>query len=201
MTNPQALPVPGTQNAPQFNALAKDTTLVTITIGGNDIGFSELATTCAQLAVTDPLGAPCEEHYTAGGTDQVRARIAATASKVAAVVRGIHQRSPRAKVLVLGYLRILPPEGTCWPIVPLAVGDVPYLDGIAQDLNDMIATQAEENGASFVDTYTPSLGHDACQLPGTKWVEGYIPLSPAFPLHPNALGMAAVKKIVLDELR
>ena len=68
-------------------------------------------------------------------------------------------------------------------------------------LRDMIATQAEENGASFVDTYTPSLGHDACQLPGTKWVEGYIPLSPAFPLHPNALGMAAVKKIVLDELR
>jgi lysophospholipase L1-like esterase len=201
MTNPQALPIPGQQNAPQFNALTKDTALVTVTIGGNDIGFSELATTCAQLALTDLFGAPCEEHYTAGGTDQVRARIAATASKVAGVVRGIHQRSPHAKVIVIGYLRILPPEGTCWPIVPLAVGDVPYLDGIEQDLNDMIATQAEENDASFVDAYTPSLGHDACQLPGTKWVEGYIPLSAAYPLHPNALGMAAVKEFVLAALR
>jgi lysophospholipase L1-like esterase len=201
MTNPQALSVPGEQNAPQFDALTKDTTLVTITIGGNDIGFVQVATTCAHLAATDPFGAPCQAHYTAGGTDQVRARIAAAASKVAAVVRGIHTRSPRAKVIVLGYLRILPPSGTCSPIVPFAKGDMAYLDGIEQDLNEMIATQADENDVRFVDTYTPSLGHDACQLPGTKWVEGFIPLSPAAPLHPNAMGMAAVKEFVLDELR
>jgi hypothetical protein len=39
-----------------------------------------------------------------------------------------------------------------------------------------------------VDTYRRSIGHDVCQLPGTKWVEGLVPTSPAAPVHPNALG-------------
>ncbi|MGH3586207.1 MAG: SGNH/GDSL hydrolase family protein, partial [Pseudonocardia sp.] len=55
-------------------------------------------------------------------------------------------------------------------------------------------------GVGFVDTYTPTIGHDVCQLPGTKWIEGLVPTAPAAPVHPNALGMAAMGKAVVDAL-
>jgi hypothetical protein len=64
----------------------------------------------------------------------------------------------------------------------------------------MLAEQASRAGAEFVDTYTPSIGHDACQLPGTKWVEGLVPTAPAAPVHPNALGMREIGGIVVDAL-
>jgi hypothetical protein len=51
-----------------------------------------------------------------------------------------------------------------------------------------------------VDTYTPSIGHDVCQLPGTKWVEGLVPTAPAAPIHPNALGMKEIGGMVVDAL-
>jgi hypothetical protein len=51
-----------------------------------------------------------------------------------------------------------------------------------------------------VDTYRPSVGHDVCQPPGTKWVEGVLPTAPAFSVHPNALGMQATARAVLGQL-
>jgi hypothetical protein len=64
----------------------------------------------------------------------------------------------------------------------------------------MLADRAAGAGVDFVDTYTPSIGHDACQLPGTKWIEGLAPTAPAAPVHPNALGMAEIGAVVADSL-
>jgi hypothetical protein len=46
----------------------------------------------------------------------------------------------------------------------------------------------------------PSAGHDACQVPTVRWVEGYVPLNPAAPLHPNQRGEAAYADIVAGHL-
>jgi lysophospholipase L1-like esterase len=98
-------------------------------------------------------------------------------------------------VLVVGYPDILPVGGNgCWPEVTVARGDLPYLRGVETDLNAMLAAQAARAGATFVNTYTPSIGHDACQRAGTKWVEGLIPTSAALPMHPNALGEQAMAR-------
>lgn len=179
--------LPG-QSVPQFSALKADTDLVTISIGGNDIGFSDIILTCAGKSVLDPFGAPCKANY----GDSLAQRVAATAPKVAAVLAGIKQRSPNAGIVVVGYLRVLPPSGGCWPVVPISRGDVPYLDGVQRQLNAMLAAQAQAAGATFVNPYDISLGRDTCAAPWDKWVEGIIPTSPAFPVHPNAKGMAAV---------
>jgi hypothetical protein len=64
----------------------------------------------------------------------------------------------------------------------------------------MLADAADEGGAEFVDTYHSSIGHDVCKLPGTKWVEGLIPTSPAAPVHPNALGERNSANDVLSTL-
>jgi len=200
MTAAQSLPLLGT-NPPQFNALRPDTDLVTLTISGNDIGFTEIAYTCGRVGATDPFGNPCEREATAGGGDLYAQRIDAAAPKVAEVLEGIHQRSPHATVLLVGYLRILPPTEGCYPLFPIARGDVRYLAGFEQKLTDMLASQAFRHDAFFVDSYARSLGHDACQLPGVKWVEGPVPTSPAAPVHPNALGMQAVAGFARDTLR
>jgi hypothetical protein len=47
------------------------------------------------------------------------------------------------------------------------------------------------NNATYVDTYTPSIGHDACQPEGTRWIEPPIPGTDAAPVHPNAAGESA----------
>jgi lysophospholipase L1-like esterase len=199
MTAPQQVPLGS--NSPQFDALDPDTDLVTVTISGNDIGFTDIFLTCARLSSTNPLGNPCEQQATTGGTDIYAQRIAATEPKVAGVLEGIRQRSPEATVVLVGYLRILPPTGGCYPILPIARGDVPYLDGVQRQLTAMLAEQANDHSAIFVDSYAGSLGHDACQLPGAKWVEGTVPTSPATPIHPNAAGMQAVAALTLDAVR
>jgi len=199
MTAPQ--PVRRGPNPPQFDALTPDTDLVTVTIGGNDINLGDLWLTCARLGSTDPFGNPCERQATAGGTDLYAQRIATAAPKVAHVLDGIRERSPRARVLVVGYLRVLPSAGGCYPVFPIARGDVPYVDGVQRQLTTMLADQARNHGAVFVDSYTRSLGHDACQHSAVKWVEGTIPTSPASPVHPNALGMQKVADFTLDMLK
>ena len=182
---------------PQLNALSAADTLVTVQVGGDDIGVGHIATTCATLSLTNPFGHPCQQHYTSGGTDQLARAVAQTAPKVAAVLAGIRQRAPHARILLLGYPDILPVSGNgCWPEVAVARGDVPYLRGIENQLNGMLAATAATHGVTFVNTYAASVGHDACQHRGTKWVEGLIPTSVAVPFHPNALGEQAMAQEV-----
>ena len=192
MTAPQNVS-PG-PNPPQFNSLSADTRLVTLSIGGNDIGFSDLALDCVSAL---PFGSPCRDRYTRGG-DQISARIAATAPKVAAVLQGIHARSPHAKVLVVNYSAIFPHSGNgCWPRMPVTPADVRWLREKQVQLNAMLATQAAANGATIVDVYGASVGRDACAGSGTRWVEPYIPGNAAAPLHPNLRGMQAMAAMVV----
>ena len=181
-------------NPPQFDALTAATHTVTLQIGGNDIGFVEIIENCASAS---PFGHPCQDKYVVNGDDTIADRIAATAPKLAAVLQGIHARAPQARVFVVNYAAILPETGRgCWPTVPLAWADVPYLRGVAKGLNAMLAQQAAANGATLVDDYTASIGHDACKPSSTKWVEPLIPTHAAAPFHPNARGEAGIAGVV-----
>jgi lysophospholipase L1-like esterase len=187
---------PDPDNPPQLDRLDADTQVVTLGIGGNDIGFVEIIENCG---TPTPTGTPCQDRYVVNGTDQISARITATAPKVAAVLREIHARSPQAAVYVVGYPAILPESGPgCWPTMPLAPDDVPFLRAKEKELNAMLATQAAAATANvvYVDTYTPSIGHDACQLPTVRWVEPLTPVNPAAPVHPNAAGMEGMAQAV-----
>ncbi|MGK5532007.1 SGNH/GDSL hydrolase family protein [Streptomyces sp. URMC 129] len=180
----------------QTAALTPDTDLVTLTIGGNDIGFGSIAAACGAAGMTNPLGSPCEDRFTSGGTDQLADRVAATAPKIDAVLADIRARAPHARIVVVGYLRILPPALGCWPFVPISVGDVPYLDGVQRRLNTMIGDRATAAGATFVNP-GETTGHDACQLlPWRRWVEGPVPVLDAAPMHPTAAGQAHVAGLV-----
>jgi lysophospholipase L1-like esterase len=194
MTNPQGVS-PG-PNPPQFDALDADTQLVTLGIGGNDIGFSGIAENC--MSATSPSGTFCKDDYVHDGRDELSERIAATAPKVAAVLQGIRERAPAARVLVVNYPAIFPEQGSlgCWPQLPVADGDIAYLREKQRELNAMLAEQAAAHGAGLIDWYSASIGHDACRPPLVRWVEPAVPASPAAPVHPNLIGMIAAADLV-----
>jgi lysophospholipase L1-like esterase len=198
MTAPQGF-TPG-PNPPQLDSLSAGTTAVTLTIGGNDIGFSSIARDC--FVAQPSSGSPCKDKYTAGGPDQTSQRIQDTAPKVAAVLQGIKARAPQSTTYVVNYSAILPQSGPgCYPQMPIADGDVPYIRAKQEELNGMLATQAAANGATLVDVYAASVGHSACALPGLRWVEPVVPVNAAAPVHPNLLGMKAMADLVMRAMR
>jgi hypothetical protein len=82
-------------------------------------------------------------------------------------------------------------------VVTLTIGgdDIGFL-GILETC----ATTAAANGATFVDTYTPTIGYDACASADVKDVEGLVPTSPAYPFHPNQRGQQVMADQVLAAL-
>jgi lysophospholipase L1-like esterase len=185
-------------NPPQLDALDASTGLVTLGIGGNDVGFSGIIEDCATAL---PWQTPCRDTYLAGGRDEISARIAATAPKVAAVLDAVRARAPAARILVVGYPAILPDSGSgCWPSMPIGWNDVPYLRAKHRELNAMLASQAAAHGAGYVDVYTPSIGHDSCRSSSVRWVEPIVPGNAAAPVHPNARGMAGMAAAIRSAL-
>ncbi|MFJ1767218.1 SGNH/GDSL hydrolase family protein [Amycolatopsis sp. NPDC088138] len=179
--------------APQFDALRRDTDLVTLAIAANDIALSSAFVTCA--SPDRPVVPSCRDQYTTGGADVFTARIAATAPKVAAALAEIHRRSPAARVVVTGYLTYWQPGG-CYPADPYTAADADYIQATFDRLTVMLADQAARGRASYVDIRGPSARHGLCAAPATRWLEGAAPASPAYPYHPNAAGMAAAAAII-----
>jgi lysophospholipase L1-like esterase len=184
----------GSINAPQFNALSADTDLVTLTLGGNDIGFTNIITTCVVDGLSNPTGSPCKADFNKSGTDEITTRINSAASKLATTLKGIHTRSPKARVMVVGYPSLVPDSGkSCRPYVPFADGDVPYLRDVEKKLNSAIEAQAKSAGAEYVDTYTFTIGHDMCQSDNPdRWIEP-LNTTEGAPAHPNWTGQWAME--------
>jgi lysophospholipase L1-like esterase len=196
----QAQPTYLGTNPPQLNALASDDRVVMLTLSGDDMGFMHVLDECMALSITDLWGSPCESHYTSGGTDQLAARVTAEAPRLTAVLQAIHTRAPSARVLLVGYPDMFPQQGGCWPHVPITDGDIAYLRGIEGQINSMLAQVAAATGTTYVDTYTPTIGHDFCQDRGVRDVEGLVPSSFTVPFHPNARGQGAMAAAVLAAL-
>ena len=101
------------------------------------------------------------------------------------------KRAPHARVAILGYPWILPPDRGCFDKMPVAKGDVPYLRGVQATLNDAVRRAAAATGATYVGFAQVSEGHDACQATGVRWIEPVLQGTNPVVVHPNALGRAA----------
>jgi hypothetical protein len=173
---------------PQIDALSSSTQVVSVGIGGNDKGlFLNTLITCGAEDLVFPFGTPCKDTY----GHKLAEKIVEDGPVVGAMLHQVHTISPSAKVFVVGYPDILPQSGNCWPTVPLTTGDTAYLNGVEKELNSMLSSEAAANGATYVDTYTPSIGHDACKSLSVRYVEPVLPESDAFSVHPNERGMEA----------
>jgi GDSL-like Lipase/Acylhydrolase family len=143
------------------------------------------------------VGWSCQDHYTAGGVDQLAGVVETVGTKVARVLAEVHQRAPGAKVFVIGYPDIVPPTGPgCWPALPFRAGDLDFLRGVEAELDSTLASAAADAGDHFVDMATPSAAHSACTAQDARWVEPVLHPAGSYPLHPGATGMAGMAGVL-----
>lgn len=174
---------------PQLDAVTADTTLVTMTIGGNDSSlFFNTILKCGQAGLsTLGQGSPCKDRYGTTFADTVDE---VTYPALVEALDAVHDKAPAARVAIIGYPWIMPATGGCFAKMPLATGDVPYVRSIQAALNDAIRRAAEATGSTYVDMNVVSDGHDACKPAGVRWIEPALFGTNPVIVHPNALGEA-----------
>ncbi|RBY96596.1 SGNH/GDSL hydrolase family protein [Blastococcus sp. TF02-8] len=163
----------------QLSALSSSTAYVTISVGGNDAGFADVMTTCAQPAwASDCNGA------IAGAQSIITGPLPGRLSTLYAAIRS---KAPQATVVVAGYPRIFNGED-CNALTWFSPDEETRLNAMADLLNARIATAASAAGFRFVNPTTAFTGHAVCD--DVEWVNGLSsPVSESY--HPNRSGQSS----------
>jgi lysophospholipase L1-like esterase len=160
----------------QVSALSASTTLVSITIGGNDAGFASVMETCVLRSTSTCVNAvKTAETFVAG---QLPARLDSTLQTIAA-------HAPNAKVVVLGYpdLYDLSKSGSC---IGLSTQDRTALNQGADDLDNALQAAARANHDTFADVRGQFAGHEICD--SGSWLHSVDILAISSSYHPTAAG-------------
>ena len=184
---------------PQIDAVTVQADLVTVTVGGNDIGYipslieAFLPTWVSQMPV---LGQRLRKATQPARADD---RLIRTATATALVFAAIRVRAPAARIICVDYLTVLPLTYRS----EFRFDDHTHraLISLAGDLNDALARACADNHVELVQASTPSLDHHAWSA--EPWTTGWIPPRPgraAAAFHPTADGMSAIADMVADRL-
>lgn len=177
----------------QIDALGAETRLVTVTIGGNDVGYigGLLAASCQQLAAQGLVAASrCRAVSPPSEAD-----FAALDLSMRAVAAAVRARAPKARLVFVEYMAVLPTSGSC-EATPLPAADADLARGTAARLLAITAEVARDAGALLLPMARLSAAHHACAA--DAWMSGYPAPAGGAPYHPNAKGMAALAA-ALDE--
>ncbi|MFE0578774.1 MULTISPECIES: SGNH/GDSL hydrolase family protein [unclassified Streptomyces] len=161
----------------QLGPLNSGTDLVSITIGGNDAGFSDVMTTCVLQS----------ESTCVNRVNQAKAYVDSTLPGLLdRVYDAIDSRAPSARVVVLGYPRFYKLNGTC--IAGLTEGERTAINGAADHLNAAIAKRAASHGFTFASVVGSFTGHEICS--GSPWLHSVNWLNIPESYHPTAAGQS-----------
>jgi lysophospholipase L1-like esterase len=173
-------------NANQIGSLSSDTTFVTISIGGNDVGFTNVVTQC--LLLPDSVCADAVRASETKVRDELPAKLDATYAKIRAA-------APHANVVVVGYPR-LNTLGRC-NIPGYTDAKRAVMNAGADVLASTISQRAAAAGFSYADPRQEFNGHGVCS--GTEWINGPSnPIQESF--HPNVDGHADGYLRTVDEI-
>ena len=164
----------------QVASLTADTRWVTITIGGNDAGFSTVITQCAQPAWFSNCHGAID-----GAQGYIRNTLPAQLDQVYAAIAA---RSPAATVIVLSYPRLFMGVD-CNAATFFSAAEMTRLNETADLLRDTTLARATAAGANFrfADVIAPFVGHAVCS--SSAWLNGLSnPLAESY--HPNRTGHA-----------
>jgi lysophospholipase L1-like esterase len=175
---------------PQIEAVTADTGLVTVTCGGNDVGYIGGLTVASLLG---PFGRRVLRGKGAGpGQDD---RFDALAVAYDAVLRAVRSRAPDARVLVVDYPAVVPPDGPMSD-VRLRADVADWARRTAARLADVTRTAADRTECGYVAVSEASAGHHAWS--SRPWTTT---LRSRAPYHPNAAGMRGVADLVVGAVR
>lgn len=168
----------------QLTALGEDTDLVTVSIGGNDIGWGAVVGAC--VLGSDAQCAGALTLTTEVIESQLPGLLRTTYSQIAAA-------APEAHVVVTGYPRLFSPEYSAY--VNASPAEQQAMNGGADLLNAVIAGVAGEYGFQFVDVTERFVGHGV-NAPD-PWVLG---LTDPGLFHPNLAGYEAYAAAVTSSV-
>jgi lysophospholipase L1-like esterase len=161
----------------QVGSVPANATLVTISIGGNDAGFTDVITTC-----TLGSDSTCVNRVNQAKTF-VNNELPA---KLDSVYNAISQRSASARVIVMGYPRFYKVPGSC--SVGLSDTKRSAINSGADALAAVTAARASAHGFTFVDMRTIWTGHEICSG-GSVWLNSLTwPVGESY--HPNKSGQS-----------
>jgi lysophospholipase L1-like esterase len=160
----------------QLSALSSTTAYVTISVGGNDAGFSSVLTECAKPGWMSNCN---------GAIDQAQAYINNTLpGALSTLYASIRAKAPNAKVVVVGYPRIFNGED-CNAGTWFSPSEESRLNDTADLLDSRTAAQASAKGFAFANPVSRFVGHAVCD--SVEWINGLsYPVSESY--HPNRAG-------------
>jgi lysophospholipase L1-like esterase len=171
----------------QLGQLDKTTDLVTITAGGNNLGFGALAAVCGP-ALLDPAAAPaCFSEIT-----EARAQIASGVlyEDLVTMIEAVQAAAPKAQIVVTGYPYLFDPIPFD-PNNPTSVF-INQANLLVFELNATIEAAALATGTEYVDVTDEFAGHGISLLPNDSWINFDPTALDSFEnLHPNAEGYEA----------
>ncbi|MFD8938499.1 SGNH/GDSL hydrolase family protein [Streptomyces sp. NPDC059578] len=161
----------------QLGPLGSGTGLVSITVGGNDAGFSDVMSTC----VTESEKSCLDRIATA------RRYVDSTLpGHLDELYEAIADRAPRAEVVVLGYPRFYKLSGSC--IAGLSERERSAINSASDHLNGALAKRAADHGFTFAGVTGRFAGHEICS--GDAWLHSLKLLSISESYHPKAAGQS-----------
>jgi lysophospholipase L1-like esterase len=163
----------------QLGALSSTTRYVTISAGGNDAGFANVLTECAQPG----WASNCN-----GAIDGAQSFINTTLpGRLSTLYSLIRSRAATAKVVVVGYPRVFNGED-CNAGTFFSPAEETRLNQTADLLNAKLSAAAGARGFSFANPTSGFVGHAVCDSP--EWLNGLSnPISESY--HPNRAGHSA----------
>jgi lysophospholipase L1-like esterase len=163
----------------QLSALSSSTSYVSISVGGNDAGFSDVLTTCAL-----PSWASNCDGAINGATSYIRNTMP---GQLATLYAGIKTRAPNAVVVVVGYPRIFNGQD-CNALTFFSSSEETKLNAAADLINATTAAQASAAGFRYANPTGAFVGHAWCS--SSEWINGLsYPVSESY--HPNRAGHAS----------
>ena len=162
----------------QLSALSSSTTLVSITVGGNDVGFSSVMETCVLESTSSCVSA----------VDNAESEMSSTLpGELNSVLADIASDAPSARVVVLGYPELydLSQSSTC---IGLSTTDRTDLNQAADELDSTIQAAAGRYGDVYADVRSAFSGHEICD--SGSWLHSVNILDISESYHPTADGQA-----------
>ncbi|WP_052852725.1 SGNH/GDSL hydrolase family protein [Streptomyces avicenniae] len=172
--------------ADQLGPLDAGTTLVSISIGGNDAGFADTMQTCVLSGTSACVSAVATANQYISNT---------LPGKLDAVYAAISAAAPNAQVVVLGYPRMYELDGSC--IFGISEQSRAAINGASDNLHSVISQRAAGHGFTYGDVRPAFTGHEICS--GSAWLHSVtLPVSDSY--HPNAAGHSGGYYTVFESL-
>jgi lysophospholipase L1-like esterase len=180
----------------QIRVIDPRTQLVTITVGGNDVGYiGDMSMLAARNS--DSLFGLGVRWFWSGPKSAGQRDFAGLEQKLLALVGEIRRRAPGARVVMATYPAILPPDGNCARL-SLEPDQVATMRAVGDRLAESTRAAAARTGSLLVDMNALGRAHDACSV--DPWISGWTNGESA-PFHPTLAGATATAQAIARAIK